>query len=349
VTANGLHPVRGAVMAGEIAEQPAMFERILRDQPAAIHDVAQVIGKAHPRFVLLAARGTSDHAALYAKYLIEILLGLPAGLSSPSTMTQYGSRPDLRDVLMIAVSQSGASPDLVGSLTTARDCGALTLAVTNAPESLLATSAELHLDVQAGPELAVAATKSYTAELLSLYLLVDAWRGGNAAAAGDLAEAAAATLADTVPVERLAERLHGVERMVVTGRGYSFPSALETALKLMETSYVAAQAFSGADLMHGPMAMLQESSAVLAFSSVGVGGRAMLPVLDRLRELDTSLAVIGEPALAGASGLALPTVDEALSPLLEIIPMQLLAHRLAIARGYDPDQPRGLRKVTQTS
>lgn len=334
--------VPGKVMLSEITEQPAMFARILADR-AAICEVAAVVAKAQPRFVMLAARGTSDHAALYAKYLLEIHLGLPSGLASPSTMTQYGSRPDLREVLLISVSQSGSSPDLVESLTTARECGALTLAVTNAPTSDLAQAAELHLDVHAGPELAVAATKSYTAELLTLYLLADAWQGGNAAAAGDLVTKAANTLANTDPVDVLAARLQTVERLVVTGRGYSFPSALETALKLMETSYVSAQAFSGADLMHGPMAMLQESSAVLAFVNHGIGGRAMLPVLERLRELDTTLTTIG------AGDLPLPETDEALSPVLEILPMQLLAHRLAVARGLDPDQPRGLRKVTQTS
>lgn len=335
--------VRGAVMLAEIAEQPAMFARNVHELPPAIREVASFISGAKPRFVLLAARGTSDHAALYAKYLIEIRLGLPVGLASPSTMTQYGARPDLHDVLLVAVSQSGGSPDLVETLTTARACGAMTLAVTNAPTSALATAAALHIDVHAGPELAVAATKSYTAELLALWLLVDAWYGGDAAAAGDLADAAARTLIATTPIDDLVGRLSGVERIVVTGRGYSFPSALETALKLMETSYVSAQAFSGADLMHGPMAMLQENSAVLAFVNGGVGGRAMSPVVDRLRELDTELTVIGE------GDLALPTIDESLSPLLEILPMQLLAHRLAVARGYDPDRPRGLLKVTQTT
>src|SRR5207237_23167 len=159
-----------------IAEQPAMFDRLLQ-HPGPVREVAAAIARARPRFVLLAARGTSDHAALYGKYLVEIQLGLPAGLASPSTITQYGSRPDLREVLLVSVSQSGASPDLVESLTTARECGALTLAVTNAPTSDLARAAELHLDVHAGQELAVAATKSYTAELLTLYLLIDAWRG----------------------------------------------------------------------------------------------------------------------------------------------------------------------------
>ena len=183
-------------MAREIAEQPAMFDRILEHGRADIARVAADIAAAGVRFVVLAARGTSDHAALYAKYLVEIVLGLPAGLASPSTMTAYGARPDLRDVLFVAVSQSGGSPDLVESLTTAGQCGALTLAVTNAPTSALAAAAQLHIDVLAGPEEAVAATKSYTAELLSLYLLVDALRGGDGSAGRGIVRGGSGSLVD---------------------------------------------------------------------------------------------------------------------------------------------------------
>jgi glucosamine--fructose-6-phosphate aminotransferase (isomerizing) len=341
----------GLLMSREIAEQPAVFERVLRNRRPAIAEVARAIRQARPRFVIFAARGTSDHAALYAKYLVEIQLALPAGLASPSSMTSYGARPDLRDVLFVGVSQSGGSPDLVESISTARDCGALTLAVTNAPLSSLAAAAELNLDVDAGPELAVAATKSYTAELLTLYLLVDAIRGGDGRDADRLPEWAATLIAGDEAVERLAQRFAGVERLVVTGRGYSYPTAEEAALKLMETSYVSAQAFSGADLMHGPMAMLQEDSAVLVIAPDGVGGRAMRPVLDRLATLETNLVVVGgaDAAAAGPNGLVLPAgIDEAVSPIVAILPLQLLARRLATMRGFDPDRPRGLLKVTQT-
>jgi len=350
----------GRLMAREIAEQPAMFDRILAQGRADIARVAGEIAAARIRFVLLAARGTSDHAALYAKYLVEIVLGLPAGLASPSTMTAYGARPDLRDVLFIAVSQSGGSPDLVQSLTTARACGALTLAVTNAATSPLAEAAALHIDVLAGPERAVAATKSYTAELLSLYLLVDALRDGDGSAAGVLAGAARSLIDDTEPIQALARRFMGAERLVVTGRGYSYPTAREAALKLMETSYVSAQAFSGADLMHGPMAMLQRDSAVIAIVPEGVAGRAIAPVVDQLAQLGTNLAIVGGRGADGATEhhagtpgsvvrLMLPVgLSEELSPVVEIIPLQLLAHELAVVRGFDPDAHRGMHKVTET-
>src|SRR5207344_3180904 len=166
----------GALMAAEIAEQPDVLARVLGGTDVA--GAAEAVRRRPPRFVLFAARGTSDHAALYGKYLVEILLGLPAGLASPSTMTVYGTRPDLRDVLLVTISQSGASPDLVRTAEVARECGAMVLGITNAPGSALAAAAHQHLDVRAGPELAVAATKSYTAQLLATYLLVDAVRGG---------------------------------------------------------------------------------------------------------------------------------------------------------------------------
>jgi glucosamine--fructose-6-phosphate aminotransferase (isomerizing) len=344
----------GRLMAGEIAEQPEVLRRILDTALPDIRKVAAQITAAAPRFVLLAARGTSDHAALYAKYLFEILLARPAGLASPSTMTAYGVKPDLRDVLFIAVSQSGGSPDLVGSLSTARECGALTLAVTNAPQSRLAAEAELHIDVLAGPEKAVAATKSYTAELLSLYLLVDALRGGDGSAASGLADAASQIVADVEPVREAGRRFLNAERLVVTGRGYAYPTAREAALKLMETSYISAQAFSGADLLHGPMAMLQEGSAVIAVAPGGVSGAAIQPVLARLVELETNLAVVGPTLPAGvdaraAAWLPLPAgLPEELSPIAEIMPLQMLARELAVIRGHDPDAPRGLRKVTET-
>src|SRR6185369_1694686 len=197
---------RGARMAAEVAQQPDVLRRILDDGAHDTRAVARTVARAAPRFVLLAARGTSDHAALYAKYLVEVRLGLPAGLASPSTLTAYGARPDLRDVLVVAVSQSGGSPDLLETVTVARSCGALTLAVTNAPESALAAAGDLHLDVRAGPELAVAATKSYTAELLTLFLLVDAWTGGDGAGAAPVPQAAADLVARRPEVADVAQR-----------------------------------------------------------------------------------------------------------------------------------------------
>ncbi len=337
----------GHLMATEIAEQPKVWRRLLADGRSPIRAAADQIAAAAPRFVLFVARGTSDHAALYAKYLVEINHGLPAGLVSPSTMTVYGAQPDLRDVLYVAVSQSGGSPDLVRSVEVARAHGALTVAVTNNAASDLAAVAAIHVDVLAGAEKSVAATKSYTAELLALQLLLGR-DGSGVDALPDLGEQ---VLASGELIREVAQRYRFAQRLIATARGYSYPTAREAALKLMETSYLSAQAFSGADLLHGPLATVDPQVPVLAVVPEGAGGQAMAPVLDRLAERNADVFGVGAPAaLAGlAGGIALPSgVSDALSPLLEILPLQQLALHLALARGGDPDQPRGLRKVTQT-
>ncbi|MDF9806578.1 fructoselysine-6-P-deglycase FrlB-like protein [Streptomyces sp. HB372] len=264
----------GRIMSGEMAEQPAMLRRILEEGAPRIREVAAEIAARKPRFVLLTARGTSDNAALYAKYLLEIRLGLPCGLASMSTTTAYGARPDLRDVLVVTVSQSGGSPDLVASTRAAREAGAVTLAVTNNPDSALAAVSDYHIDILAGPEKALPATKTYTASLLSLYLFVEGLRGtdGTAAAAG-LPDLAGAILGRRAEVRALASRYRFAERMVITSRGYGYPTAKEAALKLMETSYIPALSYSGADLLHGPLAMVDNISPVIAVVTDGRGGR----------------------------------------------------------------------------
>jgi glutamine---fructose-6-phosphate transaminase (isomerizing) len=341
--------VPGALMDAEILEQPAVWRRLL--EAGQFDDVAEVIRSRAPRMVLLAARGTSDHAALYGKYLVEVTHQLPAGLVSPSTMTAYGAKPDLRDVLMFAISQSGGSPDLVSSLEVARAQGALTVAVTNNPDSELAGVAELHVDVRAGREVAVAATKSYTAQLLTLYLLLDRVRGGSGSAATALPDLGEEVLAKEAEIASLAQRYRFASRLVSTARGYSYPTAREAALKLMETSYLSAQAFSGADLMHGPLAMLDAQVPVLAAVADGPGGHAMRTVLSRLAESPVDVFTVGTAAAVAesTSGVVLPgQLPEELAPMLEILPFQQLAMHLAVARGENPDTPRGLRKVTET-
>jgi glutamine---fructose-6-phosphate transaminase (isomerizing) len=247
--------------------------------------------------------------------------------------------------LVVAVSQSGGSPDLLEVVRVAREQGALTLAVTNAPGSALAGAAELHLDLDAGRERAVAATKTYTAELLALLMLVSAVEGP--LVEPGLPDLAHDLLADNTAVD-LAGRYRFAGQFVTTGRGYAYPTARETALKLMETSYLAALAFSGADLLHGPVAMADADVPVLAVVGAGPGGRSMTEVLDRLGERQADLVVVGPSAPAGALHVPTPAVEEHLAPLLDILPLQRLALALALTRGLDPDAPRGLRKVTAT-
>ena len=342
----------GRIMTREMGEQPPVLRRILEGGAPDIRRVAQEIAARQPRFVLLTARGTSDNAALYAKYLVEIRLGLPCGLTSMSTITAYGARPDLTDVLVITVSQSGGSPDLVASTRAARQAGAITLAVTNNPDSPLAGVAEYHLDILAGPEKALPATKTFTASLLALYLFVEGLRAGDGTAAQPLPGPVQQLLARQDEVRTLAGRYRFAERMVITSRGYGYPMAEEAALKLMETSYIPALSYSGADLLHGPLAMVDNVSPVIAVVTEGRGGEALQPVLDRLRGRGADLVVLGprRQVEEASAGFVLPTegVAEEVQPILEIVPLQLPAYEVTIAHGQDPDAPRALAKVTET-
>ncbi len=344
----------GAGMAADIAEQPEVYARVLDEAAGPIAAVAAEIARRRPRHVVFTARGTSDHAALYAAYLCEIRLGLPAALASPSAITVYGARPDLRDTLVVGVSQSGGSADLCEVVRVAREQGALTLAVTNAPDSPLAAEAERTIDIVAGHERAVAATKTYTAELLTLLLLVEGVRAGDGHVTPDVRSAfdalpdlAREALAGDGPGD-LAGRYRFAGRMLTTGRGYAYPTAREAALKLMETSYLPALAFSGADLLHGPLAMADPDVPVLAVVGGGPAGETMREVLARLADRRADVVTIG-PRPAGAGHyLATPDVDERYAPLLDILPLQRLALSLALGRGENPDSPRGLKKVTTT-
>lgn len=348
--AQGPDDARGRNMRAEIDEQPDVFSELLSSW-STVAEVADRIRDRAPRFALLAARGSSDHAALYAKYLVETLLQLPAGLVSPSTTTLYEARPDLSGVLLLSASQSGGSPDLLEVTESGRALGATTVAVTNNPGSPLNEAAELSVDVRAGRESAVAATKTYSATLLALYLLVDAARGGSAEHVRNLPDLARRALESTVDdVDDAVGRYRFAERMVTTGRGYSSATAAEAALKLAETSYLPARAYSGADLLHGPVAAIDADTAVLALTSRGRGGRAMREVLDTVHERGADVCAIGSAAdeVTAAQRITLPECAEEVAPLLEVLPVQRLALGLALARGEDPDQPRGLSKVTRT-
>lgn len=344
----------GSLMAAEIAQQPTVLQGILDHAPSSLSAALDLVQQRRPRFVLIAARGTSDHAALYAKYLVEIQLGLPAGLTSPSTFTLYRSQPDLRDVLVLLVSQSGSSPDLTQTAEAARSLGAVTVAFTNAPGSPLAEAAAAHVDISAGFELAVAATKTYSAQLLSLWLFINGLRKGDPGQASSVPDAVAQILTRDPEIADLAQRYRFADRFILTARGYSYPTAREAALKLMETSYVAAHAFSGADLLHGPVALIDHAYPVIAIARDDVGGRALESVIRTARARGGDVCAFGSPAAVSAAGLGLdvetgtPTVSEDLAPIVDIAALQTLALHIALNRGLDPDAPRGLSKVTRT-
>ncbi|MGQ0603830.1 MAG: SIS domain-containing protein [Anaerolineales bacterium] len=343
----------------EIFEQPAVLQRWLDTQLENARRIAAAIRARGVDFVFLAARGTSDHAGVYAQYVWGALNGLPVAFAAPSLFTRYGEWPRLTNALVVGVSQSGQSPDVVSVITEGRRQGALTLAITNAIDSPLAQSAEFHLDVQAGVEQAVAATKTYTGQLMALAALSASLSAtlsndsAHLAALHRVPEAVSAVLRLEDEVARIAEQHRALAHCVVLGRGYNLCSAHEWALKLKELAYVFADPYSAADFQHGPMAIVERGFPVLAIAPSGAVLEDVRGLLRRLREEQgAELLVLSddEETLAlGQAALRLPAgVPEWLSPLVSIIPAQLYCYHLTRAKGYDPDAPRSLRKVTLT-
>ena len=338
----------------EIREQPAALSRLLDLQSEPVRRLASQLRRAHIEFVLLAARGTSDNAGLYAKYLWGACNGLPVALAAPSLFTSYGRPPILRHALVVAISQSGQSPDIVAVLDEARRQGAPTLAIVNDTASPLARAADSVLDVCAGPERAVAATKSYTAQLMAIAMLSAAlgrdeerWR-----TLGQLPGLVAQALELEAMVSARAERYRYMEHCVVLGRGYNYATAFEWSLKLKELAYVIAEPYSSADFQHGPVALLERGFPVLAVAPGGaVFDDALVLLRHLVRDKQVELLAISdrEEALSLAhTALRLPPLPDWASPIVSIVAAQLFAYHVTRAKGFDTESPRGLRKVTLT-
>jgi glucosamine--fructose-6-phosphate aminotransferase (isomerizing) len=338
----------------EIYEQPKVLKRWLETQMDPVQRIAGAIRSREIEFVFLAARGTSDHAGVYGQYLWGSLNHWPVAFAAPSLFTLYGGWPKLSKALVIGVSQSGQSPDVVSVLAEGRKQGALTLAITNAPESPLARAAEYHLDVHAGPEKAVAATKSYTAELLAIAALSASLSldQPHIKSLWKLPQLVEQALQLEGRAEALAHELKDMSRCVVLGRGYNYASAMEWSLKLKELAYVFADPYSSADFQHGPIAIVEPGFNVLTLAPSGVVLPDLLTMMQRLREQGARLLVMSDDMQALALGhdvLALPKgVPEWLSPIVSIVPAQLFAYHLTRAKGLNTESPRGLRKVTLT-
>ena len=341
----------------EIREQPEVAARLLDQAAPEVEAICQVVKAADPSHVVIAARGTSDHAALYAQYALGVLAGLNVGLATPSVHSLYGASPDYGRALVLGISQSGASPDVVGVIRAARAQGAPTLAITNTPGSDMATAAEHHLDLRAGPERAVAATKTYTATLVVLAMLTAGLAEPSARAAADLAhlpEALAGMLELEGEVRRIAADQATMDRCVVLGRGYHYATAREWALKLKELAYVLADPYSSADFIHGPLALIEAGFPTFAVAPRGAAAADMEAVIERLgEELQARLLIVSDDASLRARGtwsLPLPAdLPEWLMPIVSIVPGQLHAMHLTMAKGRDPERPRSIRKVTLTS
>jgi glucosamine--fructose-6-phosphate aminotransferase (isomerizing) len=317
------------------------------------------------RLIVLAARGTSDNAAQFGRYLLEISTGIPVSLAAPSVFTLYQSRLNLEDAVVVAISQSGESTDTNVVLERAKAAGAFTIGITNESDSSLAHSAGHIFLVRAGKERSVAATKTYTGQLTCLYLLAHAL--GAPIALEDLQhipEQAAAALQLEEYVRARAERYRFMEHAVCVGRGLNYSNSFEFALKLMETCYVVAERFSSADLLHGPIAMLEASFPAFLFCPAGVTWKPMCELIEKLRSIRAETLVITDRSNENAArqqGIEAPftipadlvhrgTLPEDLyTPIPYIVPAQLFAASLAEVKRLDPDRPRTLSKVTANS
>jgi glucosamine--fructose-6-phosphate aminotransferase (isomerizing) len=342
-------------LRSEILEQPDVAARFLADAPAVIEPLAASIRARGIDHVVIAARGTSDHAAIYAQYVLGIRHGLSVGLGTPSVISLYGAEPRLERSLVIGISQSGASPDVVGVVQAGRRQGAPTLAITNDPGSPLAEAAETTIDLETGPELAVAATKTYTTQLLAIAAVSAALSGSadDARALDALPDALGSVLALEPEVIAMAAEQAHADRLLVLARGYEYATAREWALKLKELARVFADPYSAADFEHGPVALLEPGVPALAVVRPGPARDGVVALLRRLRgDLAADLAIVSDDAEALAEArwpLRLPAgTPEWLGPIVSIVPGQLHALHLTRARGIDPEAPRNLSKVTRT-
>lgn len=338
----------------EIHEQPQVLAGLIDAEGDRVTRIAEALGRRDYKHVVIAARGSSDNAATYGKYLFAMVDRLSVGLATPSLFTLYRSPPDLTAALVIGISQSGQSPDIVEVVAEARRQEAPTLAITNDAASPLANIAEHVILLHAGPERSVAATKTYTAQLAVL-AMVSAALSGDAArwdAIRALPGAVAKTLSLEDTVREGVERYCFMDHCVVIGRGYNYATAFEIALKLKELAYVVAQPYSSADFRHGPIALVAEGFPVLVIAPRSDTYQHVYQLAKELQAKGAELVVISdvEEALALARRpLALPaSMPEWLSPVVSVVPGQLFACYLTLAKGYDLDHPRGLRKVTVT-
>jgi glucosamine--fructose-6-phosphate aminotransferase (isomerizing) len=339
----------------EIAEQPAAVARVLADAGGAIAAAAEEVRRRPPRYAVIAARGSSDNAARYAQHVLGRLCGLPVALATPSLHTVYDAPVRYTDGLVLGISQSGASPDVIAVLAAARAQGCVTVAITNDPGSPMAAAATHVIPLQTGVEASVAATKTYTTSLAAVAALA-------AAIAADeprrrelagVADAMERQLSRTAGLDAAADAAAAWQRLAVIGRGANYATAFEAALKIKELAAVAAEPASPADFLHGPVAMLDPGFPVLAVLPSARGGAAVRDVLAAAHGRDADITVIaGDDYAAAAPGerrLSVEPGPEWLSPLCAVVPAQLLAVGAAEHRGVDVDRPAGLQKVTRTT
>lgn len=338
----------------EIGEQPDVIRRLLSEEAGNVRQIAQAIQDFDPVFVSVAARGTSDNAGRYAQYLMGAMARLPVALAAPSLHTLYQAPPNLARALVIGISQSGRAEDVRRVVQDARAQGALTVSITNDPTSPLAQEAHYHLPLLAGEERSVAATKTYTAQLTVIAMLVAALIGDDElhTALAALPDQVARTLEEAEAIAEWIADYREMRHFLALGRGYNYCTAFEISLKLKELCYVLGEEYSEADFRHGPIALVEAGLPALVVAPSGKPLPLLVDLLKKLKEGGAECLVISndEQTIPYARRvMRLPPLPEWVSPIPAVLPGQVLALRLALAKGYSVDQPRGLTKVTVTT
>lgn len=340
-------------MLKEILQQPVVLERTINAEEKKLNKIGKFLQDRDVDLIILAARGSSDNAALFGRYLLETVCGIPVSLAAPSVYTLYKSKLNLNRALVVGISQSGEGSDINSVLSKTKKYGAFTLGITNNSKSSITKIADETLLIHAGKEKSVAATKTYTGQMLHFYLLANALvEGSKRIALEKIPQFADETLMLKPEIAEIAERYVFMENCVVVGRGLNYGNSFEWALKLMETCYVVSERFSSADFFHGPLALVEKRFPMLMLAPTGVTKRSNIDLLKRLNELNAdSFSITNDKQIAKLSTrnlLLSSKIDEFLSPIPFIIPTQLFTALLSKAKGLNPDAPRSLSKVTKT-
>ena len=338
----------------DIYQQPNIIRRMIQENSDQIMSLSHELRSWAPRFALIAARGTSDNAAIYAKYLLGAFIRLPVGLAIPSLYTIYRQPPAMKEGVIIGISQSGQTPDVLAVLAEARKQGAPTISITNDANSPIARAADHSISLNVGEEKSVPASKTYTAQLATIAMLTAYW-SNEERLIGELDTLGALTeqvLGQNHVIEKIARCFGSKNYLVVVGRGFNQCTTFEIALKIKELSYMVAEAYSAADFRHGPVAMLESGFPVVAIAPKGQAFSDMAAMISEMKPLNPDLAILSnDESLLSQTNMPvrLPAdLPEWLSPIVATIPGQLLALYLCQIKGYDPDKPRGLKKVTLT-
>jgi glucosamine--fructose-6-phosphate aminotransferase (isomerizing) len=343
-----------SILEKEIYQQPEVIERLITKHSAEIGELADSLRKNPPRFVLIAARGTSDNAAIYSKYLFSGINRIPAGLAMPSLHTLYRVSPDMRDGLVIGISQSGQTPDVRAVLEAAQNQGVPTISITNAVDAPIESIADHTILLDAGEEKSVAASKTFTSQLTAVAMLAAFYSGDHKLIDElDMLPGNIQTVLEQRPVtQTIAKRFSKKNHVAIVGRGFNYCTSHEIALKIKELSYMIAQPYSAADFRHGPIALLETGFPVLAIAIRGKALSDMEDMIKAIRWTDADLAIMTNVNWLDKYNediIQLPEdMPDWLSPIVCTVPGQLLALHLSLEKGVDPDKPRGLKKVTLT-